>query len=55
MLSSIGAWVHGNLVVEGFTASLVPVTWRLLDVAAPSAGGAVGRLVTPGGIGYDNG
>lgn len=44
--------MHGCLVVAGLLAPLVSGTWRQLAVAAPSAGGAAGRLASPIGIGY---
>ena len=55
MLSSIVAWVLRRLLVGGFPAPLVPGTCYQLDVAAPSMGDSVGRIITPGGIYYDTG
>ena len=46
----LGAHTLGG---EGVPAPSVPRTWHRLSVAVPSAGGAVVRLVAPGGIRYD--
>ena len=55
MRSSISEWERKQLAVRGFPKPLVPGTWHRLEVAPPSAGGAVGSLVAPGGIGYGTG
>ena len=52
LLSSIGYWVIRKLAVVGGGGGSVPATWRQLSVADPYEGGAVGRLVFPGCIGY---
>ena len=52
LLSFIGACVRRKLAVGGFVAPSVTGTWIQLDLAAPSVGGAVGRIVSPGGIVY---
>ena len=55
MQKSIGVWVLGQLVMGGFPEPLVTVTWFLLAITVLSAGGAVGRLISPRVIGYGDG
>ena len=55
MQKSIGVWVLGQVVMGGFPDPLVTVTWFILAITVLSAGGAVGRLISPGVIGYGAG
>ena len=52
--------IHWGLVTQkigygGFPEPSVPGTWHRLAVVVPSTGGALGRLVAPGGVNYDTG
>ena len=49
---SLGPVCAEKLAVGGFVAPSVTGTWSQLYLAAPSVGGAVGRIVSPGGIVY---
>ena len=48
----LGTGLSENWRWLGGGGGSVPATWRQLSVADPYEGGAVGRLVFPGCIGY---